>query len=614
MSMSFLVLPEFKALLARRYGAFTRLAPYPARARLPVVEPLPCRLLLTAVIDVTLPTITRPVDFASVKRGLRASATTTAAAGLVQTTAALSQPRGDGVAAVVGSQALFAGGDTTEARPITGVDIYDAPSGKWSTAKLSQAGIGLTATTSGTVAFFAGGSTVDIYDASTGVWSTTALSQSRYLMSSAAVAGKVIFAGGYLELGKAAVSATVDIYDVATGRWSTAALSQARSGMAVTTVGTKAIFAGGAFNDVNGTGMLSNVVDIYDASNGHWSTATLSQARGDATVAVVGNLAMFAGGVSGSTSGTPSFPIRSDVVDIYNASSGAWSTAALSEARTQIAATTVGQKVLFAGGRVGLGASDSVDIFDASSQQWSVAKLSQERPRIAATTVGSKAIFAGGEENDTVDIYDEKTSVWSTAKLSQARVVDAAVTLGSRAIFAGGDTDISSFVPSSAVDIFTADRFPPTATLVSSVTRTRARTSYTFAVSYHDPFGIDTDTINRNDIVVDGPAGFEARATVVSQSRGKSGGTRVVTYAINGPGRRWDASDNGVYTIHLQDGQVTDLAGNAAIGRTLSTLTVAIPIAVPVAPSVLPGAAPVPVQRSVSPFQATRKIDDLFNA
>jgi hypothetical protein len=576
----------------------------------PVVEPLPCRLLLTAVVGATPPKIAESSNFAGVER-LRAGATAIkVSAGLVQTRAAISQPRGDGVAAVVGSQALFAGGDTTEARPINGVDIYDGPSGKWSTAKLSQAGIGLTATTSGMLAFFAGGSTVDIYDASTGVWSAAALSQSRYYMSSAAVAGKVIFAGGYLELGRAAVSATVDIYDVATGRWSTAALSQARNGMAVTTVGTKAIFAGGAFEDVSGNGMLSNVVDIYDASNGHWSTATLSQARGDATAAVVGDLAIFAGGASGSTPGIPSYSILSDVVDIYDASTGGWSTAALSEARAGIAATTVGQRVLFAGGQVGFGATETVDIFDAASHQWSTAQLSQVRTRIAATAVGSKAMFAGGEENDTVDIYDANTSAWSTAKLSQARVVDAAVTLGSRAIFAGGVTGVvASYVPTNTVDTFIADTFSPTATLISSVTRNRSRASYSFTVSYHDPFGIDADTINRNDIVIDGPAGFEARATVVSQSRGKSAGTRVVTYAIHAPGRRWDASDDGVYAIHLQDGQVTDIAGNAAIARNLGTLTVAIPAASPT--SVAPAAA---MQRNSPTFQSRRKISDLLAA
>ncbi len=53
---------------------------------------------------------------------------------------------------------------------------------------------------------------------------------------------KAIFAGGYSSSG---YSNVVDIYDASTGQWSTATLSQARDGLAATTVGTEAIFAGG---------------------------------------------------------------------------------------------------------------------------------------------------------------------------------------------------------------------------------------------------------------------------------------------------------------------------------------------------------------------------------
>jgi hypothetical protein len=39
-----------------------------------------------------------------------------------------------------------------------------------------------------------------------------------------------------------------------------------------------------------------------------------------------------------------------DVVDVYNSVTGAWSTARLSVARSRLAATSVGNMVLFAGG------------------------------------------------------------------------------------------------------------------------------------------------------------------------------------------------------------------------------------------------------------------------
>jgi hypothetical protein len=46
-------------------------------------------------------------------------------------------------------------------------------------------------------------------------------------------------------------------------------------------------------------GSYSNVVDLYDRGTGNWSTARLSQARGDISATSVGTVAMFAGGYDG---------------------------------------------------------------------------------------------------------------------------------------------------------------------------------------------------------------------------------------------------------------------------------------------------------------------------
>jgi hypothetical protein len=85
----------------------------------------------------------------------------------------------------------------------------------------------------------------------------------------------------------------------AQGIFSTASLSQSRGYLVAATVGNLALFAGG----VNGTSWLlptgkSNVVDIYDALSNQWSTASLSQPRDYLTATSVGNLALFAGGIN----------------------------------------------------------------------------------------------------------------------------------------------------------------------------------------------------------------------------------------------------------------------------------------------------------------------------
>ena len=45
----------------------------------------------------------------------------------------------------------------------------------------------------------------------------------------------------------------------------------------------------------------------------------------------------------------------------------------------------------------GSGFSDVVDLYDSGTGRWSTAQLSQARSDLAATSVGTVAFFAGGE-------------------------------------------------------------------------------------------------------------------------------------------------------------------------------------------------------------------------
>ena len=81
-------------------------------------------------------------------------------------------------------------------------------------------------------------------------------------------------------------------------------------------------------------------------SQGAWSTAQLSLGRFRLAAASVGNVALFAGGAA---SGFSPYAV-SNVVDVYNGAIGAWSTAQLSLARFGLAAASVGNLALFAGG------------------------------------------------------------------------------------------------------------------------------------------------------------------------------------------------------------------------------------------------------------------------
>jgi hypothetical protein len=252
---------------------------------------------------------------------------------------------------------------------------------------------------------------VDIYDSATDQWSTATLSQARRVPSATSVGTKVLIAGGVLAYNT--YSNVVDIYDTVTGVWSTATLSVPRGGIAATRIGTKAYFAGGVQEDINGNNISSRVIDIYDSTTELWTTDTLPNILGSAVATSVGTKVLFA------TTGS-----QRNMVDIYDDATKLWSMATLSQSRFDLTATSAGEKAFFAGGGYlppnvySQSFSDVVDIYDNSTGQWTTSKLSQPRSALASTSYGGKAFFAVGYPglftfSDVVDIYETAATSFS---------------------------------------------------------------------------------------------------------------------------------------------------------------------------------------------------------
>ncbi len=224
---------------------------------------------------------------------------------------------------------------------------------------------------------------------------------------------------------------------------------------------------------------VSGVVDIYDSTTEKWSAATLSQARSGLAAASVGSLVFFTGGSNGTSS-------YSSVVDIYDDNTGLWSSASiLSQARSGLVAATVGSKVLFGGGVTINGtASNIVDIYDDSTGLWSTAALSQARRSLAAASVGTKVLFGGGNSgtlysnngtySNVVDIYFGSTGLWNTAILVQGRSSLAAASVSNQVLFGGG-------LGSSIVDIYTDLAIPTTTTFASATPSAYTTTTSTLS-------------------------------------------------------------------------------------------------------------------------------------
>jgi hypothetical protein len=302
---------------------------------------------------------------------------------------------------------------------------------------------------------------VEIYNAVTETWSYSLLSQARSWPAGLAHNGHIFFAGGmFWSTGQA--TSRVDIWNNETAQWTTAELSVPRLSTSAVGIGNKAMFAGGV-----SLTQSYDVVDIYDFTTGQWSTAKLSKPRAAMGSAVVetpnGPIALFAGGLNELTKSV------TDQVDIYHYNTDTWSTTTLSEARGHLSATTVGYKVVFAGGITNDNLlSDRVDIYDAFTGEWTTANLSAPRctdmtDGLTKTVCGKVWIVGGcridlntGEISDAsnvIDIYDPTTDIWSVEYLSKPLATHSVASNGMRLLVAGG-RNTQSFAVYDEVDIY----------------------------------------------------------------------------------------------------------------------------------------------------------------
>jgi hypothetical protein len=214
-----------------------------------------------------------------------------------------------------------------------------------------------------------------------GVWSTAQLSVARQYLAAASVGNVALFAGGSAESALLCKEGGTCVYCCVR------VLCFARAAV----FGSVPPVSSSSLMHATADGSYSNVVDVYNGAMGAWSTAQLSLARGYLAAASVGNVALFAGGQANSALlcreeglGVVYFCLRvwflrvlqyfgsvcpetassvmratavgtgfTNVVDVYNGTTGAWSTAELSVRRSWLAAASVGNVVLFGGGQAG---------------------------------------------------------------------------------------------------------------------------------------------------------------------------------------------------------------------------------------------------------------------
>ncbi len=270
-------------------------------------------------------------------------------------------------------------------------------------------------------------------------WTVENLSSARYALSSVQVGDSLLFIGG--QLGNNDRSSTIDIYNTATQSWETPMnLSEARSYSAAVK-GDSAIYIAGGIT--NSHPFRSNIVDIY--KNGIWTTHTLPERIAIAQAVHVGSKIMIAGGTA---YGANQY-FRTNKVQIYDELTGVWSTDTLTVGRSEIGVATDGNIALFAGGMSGVNEiTNRVDIYNYATDSWSIDSLSQAKTFVGGAYLDGKFYLAGGgmmgnTSTDLVEIYDGAN--WTTDTLSKARAGIACVVIGNTVAFTGGgNLDVSN--------------------------------------------------------------------------------------------------------------------------------------------------------------------------
>lgn len=169
----------------------------------------------------------------------------------------------------------------------------------------------------------------------------------------------------------------------------------------------------------------------------YYGTATaLSTAVADLAATTVGDYALFAGGTTSSGNSN-----AQTTTYAYNKALTKSTPTALGSARADHAATTIGSYALFAGGQKS-SYYKTCEVYNDSLTRSSATSLSVAVYGLNATTIGSYALFAGGRSSDgyenTVNVYNTSLTKSTATSLSTARMDFAAASVGDYALFAGG--------------------------------------------------------------------------------------------------------------------------------------------------------------------------------
>ena len=325
---------------------------------------------------------------------------------------------------------------------------------QWVIDSTNTAAVNMYAASTSTCAVFSNGTEWNVFNAVTGVHTYGNLTIARTLIDVVSYGDKVYFAGGkYGYFADPQYTKTVNVYNSTTNTWSTLNLSTAREIGGAGAIGNKVVFAGGTGRtDIAGPVNMYNKVDIFDAVTGARTTAKLSKARSNIAVGAAGNKIVFAGGWYWDMMYSM---LPSNNADIYDVTTGIWTKTTLSKKRENIAVAVVGDLIIFAGGTGNMGDVTNVDIYNASTNSWSVVYMPIAKSAMRSVVIGNNAYFGGGLGGNANDIYvlNTLTNTWSTITMP-TNVTGFSLSVINGKLYAAGGSSVPAGTYTDLVQIY----------------------------------------------------------------------------------------------------------------------------------------------------------------
>jgi hypothetical protein len=244
-------------------------------------------------------------------------------------------------------------------------------------------------------------------------------SQKRFVILTTLDNGKVLASGG---MANDIPHAECELYDPATASWSlTGSLNVARYLHSVVKLldGRVAVFGGQSGGSLDGYPINTDVVEIYDPTTGIWTVAGhLTEPREHQTASLLlDGRVLIAGGLTGDT------PVAD--AEIFDLSTGlSTAVAPMQQARYEHQATSLlDGRVMVTGGRIGGWDGDffnECEIYDPAANAWTVVDpMHQPRMRALLVQFSDGSILAAGGRNGPLtaapgsELYNIAANTWT---------------------------------------------------------------------------------------------------------------------------------------------------------------------------------------------------------